>query len=147
MIRQARLVSTVEVSSTPWWSATGSASAGERAAAPNGGHETWSTPDCKEFLGAVPQVFTRASNAFSLYYGPRRRVRGADLEGIGPCSGVHERVRQIWRARLRKLRNAPEAKYPEFQQQLSRSAGGGGRCGLSPATASLTLQYAAYSSR
>jgi RNA polymerase primary sigma factor len=109
-IRQARLVTTVEVSldAPVERHDSGSATFGERVAGTvNGGLR-------KEFLSALftRYLTPREQRILALYYGLEEGSEALTLEGIGAMLGVtRERVRQIRERAFEKLRNAPEVKH------------------------------------
>src|SRR5213593_2691107 len=117
-IRQARLVSTIEVSldAPVERHDSGSATFGERVA----GNTTGEIEDLvdaslrKEFLAALFRRYLtpREQRILALYYGLEEGSEALTLEGIGAMLGVtRERVRQIRERAFEKLRNAPEVKH------------------------------------
>ena len=116
-IRQARLVSTVEVSLDAPVERHDAASAtfGERVAGNTGDIEDLvDTGLRKEFLASLFRRYLtpREQRILSLYYGLEEGSEALTLEGIGAMLGVtRERVRQIRERAFEKLRNAPEVKH------------------------------------
>jgi RNA polymerase primary sigma factor len=117
-IRQARLVSTVEVSldAPVERHDSGSATFGERVAGTGTGdiEDLVDTGLRKEFLSALFRRYltSREQRILSLYYGLEEGSEALTLEGIGAMLGVtRERVRQIRERAFEKLRNAPEVKH------------------------------------
>jgi RNA polymerase primary sigma factor len=117
-IRQARLVTTVEVSldAPVERHDSGSASFGERVAGTGTGdiEDLVDTGLRKEFLSALFQRYLtpREQRILALYYGLEEGSEALTLEGIGAMLGVtRERVRQIRERAFEKLRNAPEVKH------------------------------------
>lgn len=116
-IRQARLVSTVEVSLDAPVERHDSSSAtfGERVAGNTGDIEDLVDAGLrKEFLGSLFRRYLtpREQRILSLYYGLEEGSEALTLEGIGAMLGVtRERVRQIRERAFEKLRNAPEVKH------------------------------------
>lgn len=117
-IRQARLVSTVEVSldAPVERHDSGSASFGERVAGTGTGdiEDLVDTGLRKEFLSALFRRYLtpREQRILSLYYGLEEGSEALTLEGIGAMLGVtRERVRQIRERAFEKLRSAPEVKH------------------------------------
>jgi len=116
-IRQARLVSTVEVSldAPVERHDTASATFGERVAGNTGDIEDLvDTGLRKEFLASLFRRYLtpREQRILSLYYGLEEGSEALTLEGIGAMLGVtRERVRQIRERAFEKLRNAPEVKH------------------------------------
>lgn len=116
-IRQARLVSTVEVSldAPVERHESGSATFGERVAG-IGTADIEDRVDAglrKEFLSALFQRYLtpREQRILSLYYGLEEGSEALTLEGIGAMLGVtRERVRQIRERAFEKLRNASEVR-------------------------------------
>jgi len=117
-IRQARLVSTIEVSldAPVERHDSGSATFGERVAGSGTGdiEDLVDTGLRKEFLSALFRRYLtpREQRILSLYYGLEEGSEALTLEGIGAMLGVtRERVRQIRERAFEKLRNAPEVKH------------------------------------
>jgi RNA polymerase primary sigma factor len=116
-IRQARLVSTVEVSldAPVERHDSGSATFGERVAGVSGEIETRVDAGLrKDFLATLFRRYLtpREQRILSLYYGLDEGSEPLTLEGIGAMLGVtRERVRQIRERAFEKLRNAPEVKH------------------------------------
>ena len=116
-IRQARLVSTVEVSldAPVERHDSGSATFGERVAGNTGDIESRVDAGLrKDFLSALFRRYLtpREQRILSLYYGLEEGSEPLTLEGIGAMLGVtRERVRQIRERAFEKLRNAPEVKH------------------------------------
>ncbi len=117
-IRQARLVTTVEVSldASVERHDSGSATFGERVAGTGTGdiEDLVDTGLRKEFLSALFSRYLtpREQRILALYYGLEEGSEALTLEGIGAMLGVtRERVRQIRERAFEKLRNAPEVKH------------------------------------
>jgi RNA polymerase primary sigma factor len=116
-IRQARLVSTVEVSldAPVERHDSGSATFGERVAGNTGDIENLVDAGLrKDFLSSLFRRYltAREQRILSLYYGLEEGSEPLTLEGIGAMLGVtRERVRQIRERAFEKLRNAPEVKH------------------------------------
>jgi len=116
-IRQARLVSTVEVSlDAPVERHDSSAATfGERVAGNTGDIENLVDAGLrKDFLSTLFRRYLtpREQRILSLYYGLEEGSEPLTLEGIGAMLGVtRERVRQIRERAFEKLRNAPEVKH------------------------------------
>jgi RNA polymerase primary sigma factor len=116
-IRQARLVSTVEVSldAPVERHDSGSATFGERVAGNTGDIENLVDAGLrKDFLSSLfrRDLTAREQRILSLYYGLEEGSEPLTLEGIGAMLGVtRERVRQIRERAFEKLRNAPEVKH------------------------------------
>src|SRR5678815_1443812 len=116
-IRQARLVSTVEVSldAPVERHDSGSATFGERVAGTGTGdiEDLVDTGLRKEFLSSLFRRYLtpREQRILALYYGLEEGSEALTLEGIGAMLGVTRgRVRQIRERAFEKLRNAPEVK-------------------------------------
>ena len=117
-IRQARLVSTVEVSldAPVERHDSGASTFGERVAGTGTGdiEDLVDTGLRKEFLSALFRRYLtpREQRILALYYGLEEGSEALTLEGIGAMLGVtRERVRQIRERAFEKLRNAPEVKH------------------------------------
>ncbi len=117
-IRQARLVTTVEVSldAPVERHDNGAATFGERVAGTGTGdiEDVVDTGLRKEFLSALftRYLTPREQRILALYYGLEEGSEALTLEGIGAMLGVtRERVRQIRERAFEKLRNAPEVKH------------------------------------
>lgn len=117
-IRQARLVTTVEVSldAPVERHDTGAATFGERVAGTGTGdiEDLVDTGLRKEFLSSLftRYLTPREQRILALYYGLEEGSEALTLEGIGAMLGVtRERVRQIRERAFEKLRNAPEVKH------------------------------------
>ena len=117
-IRQARLVTTVEVSldAPVERHDSGSSTFGERVAGtvPVDIEDLVDAGLRKEFLSALFSRYLtpREQRILALYYGLEEGSEALTLEGIGAMLGVtRERVRQIRERAFEKLRNAPEVKH------------------------------------
>lgn len=117
-IRQARLVTTVEVSldAPVERHDAGAATFGERVAGTGTGdiEDLVDTGLRKEFLSSLfaRYLTPREQRILALYYGLEEGSEALTLEGIGAMLGVtRERVRQIRERAFEKLRNAPEVKH------------------------------------
>ncbi len=117
-IRQARLVTTVEVSldAPVERHDSGASTFGERVAGTGTGdiEDLVDTGLRREFLSSLFRQYLtpREQRILALYYGLQEGSEALTLEGIGAMLGVtRERVRQIRERAFEKLRNAPEVRH------------------------------------